>query len=77
MIKEVCLEEARVHFTQANDTPFLTPPLVSELGLLNCHATPFDEIAVGTYQPSAGTYPIEVAPGSYGLQLKSDQNHSL
>jgi len=68
MIKEVCLEEAQACFTQANDTPFLTPPLANELGLLNCHATPFDEIAVGTYQQPAGTN-----PGAFLTKLKWPQ----
>jgi len=53
-MEEACLEEAHLHFTQANDTPFLTPPLFNELGLLDCHEPPFDEIATGTYQPPAG-----------------------
>ena len=56
-MEEACLAEACSRFTQANDTPFLTPPLLNELGLLDCYAPPFDEIAEGIYQPPAGTTP--------------------
>jgi len=56
-MEEACLEEARACFTQANDTPFLTPPLILELGLLNCDEPLFDAIASGQYQPPEGTDP--------------------
>jgi len=52
-----CLEEAKAHFMQANNTPFLVPPLILELGLLNCDEPPFDAIASGQYQPPEGTDP--------------------
>jgi len=42
-IKAACLEEAWACFTQANDTPFLTPPLVNAQGLLNCSELPFKQ----------------------------------
>jgi len=56
-MEAACLEEARARFTQANDTPFLTEPLLPELGLLNCEDPPFDAIANGQYQAPAGTGP--------------------
>jgi len=54
-MEAACLEEARAHFTQANDTPFLTSLLVEELGLLNCNDKHFKVIANGQYQTPAGT----------------------
>jgi len=54
-MEAACLEEAKARFTQANDTPFLTPPLLPELGLLNCDEPPFDAIANGQYCALAGT----------------------
>jgi len=48
-MEAACLKEARAHFTQANDTPFLTSLLVEELGLLNCNDELFEEIANGQY----------------------------
>jgi len=54
-MEAACLEEARACFTQANDTPFLTTPLIEELGLLNCNDEQFDAIANGNYQPPVGT----------------------
>ena len=54
-MEAACLEEARARFTQANDTPFLTAPLIHELGLLNCDDPPFDAIAQGQYQVLEGT----------------------
>jgi len=54
-MEAACLEEARARFTQANDTPFLTAPLLQELGLLNCDNPPFDAIATGQYQAPEGT----------------------
>jgi len=54
-MEAACLEEARAHFTQANDTPFLTSPLVEELGLLNCNDKHFKAIANGQYKPPVGT----------------------
>ncbi len=56
-MEEACLEEARACFMQANDTPFLTEPLLQELGLLNCDDPPFDAITNGQYQAPAGTGP--------------------
>jgi len=49
------LEEAQAHFTQANDMPFLQPPLPNTLGLLSCNDPPFEVIATSHYQPLAGT----------------------
>ncbi len=49
------LEEARACFTQASNTPFLTPLLVEELGLLNCNDEHFEAIMNGQYEPLAGT----------------------
>jgi len=49
-IKQACLEEARAWFTQANDTPFLTELLLSDLGILGMDKTQFDDIATGSYQ---------------------------
>jgi len=46
-IEVACLDEAQAHFTQVNNTPFLTLLLVNELELLNCNNPPFDEIAAG------------------------------
>jgi len=48
--KLLALKKAQACFTQANDTPFLTPPLISKLGLFNSNDLPFDEIATGQYQ---------------------------
>jgi len=53
-METACLTEARARFTQVNDTPFLTPPLLTDLGLLNCYDPNFDTIATGQYQPPAG-----------------------
>jgi len=33
------------------------PPLILELGLLNCDEPPFNAIASGQYQPPEGTDP--------------------
>jgi len=52
-----CLDKARAHFTQANNIPFLTTPLIQELGLLNCNEPPFDAIANSQYQAPEGTNP--------------------
>jgi len=57
VMEAACLEEAKACFTQANDTPFLLPPLILELGLLNCDKPHFDAIASGQYHPPEGTYP--------------------
>jgi len=54
-MEAACLKEARAHFTQANDTPFLTSLLVEELGLLNCNDKHFEAIANGQYEPPVGT----------------------
>jgi len=54
-MESACLEEACTQFTQANNTPFLTTPLIEELGLLNCNNVHFNAIAKGTYQPPDGT----------------------
>jgi len=56
-MEAACLEEARACFMQANNTPFLTVPLLQELGLLNCDKPPFDTIANGLYQALEGTSP--------------------
>jgi len=48
-IKQACLEEAWAQFTQANDMPFLTEPLLSDLGILGMDKTQFDNIAARTY----------------------------
>jgi len=56
-MEAACLKEAQAHFTQAFDTCFLAPPLISKLGLLNCDDLPFDAIATGQYQPPVGTDP--------------------
>jgi len=53
-METACLTEVRARFTQVNDTPFLTPPLLTNLGLLNCYNPNFDTIATGQYQPPAG-----------------------
>jgi len=52
-----CPDKVRARFTQVNDTPFLTPPLITDLGLLNCYNPNFNPIAAGQYQPLAGTAP--------------------
>jgi len=54
-MEEACLEDAWACLTQANDIPFLTPPLVEELGLLNCNYEHFDDIANRHYQTPVGT----------------------
>jgi len=41
--------------TQANERPFLTHPLLMNLGLLNCHQPAFDKIFKGTCQPPPET----------------------
>jgi len=56
-METACLDEARARFTQANDTPFLIPPLFSDLGLLNRYEPNFDTIAARQYQPPIGTAP--------------------
>jgi len=84
-MEEACLEEAWACFTQANDTPFLTTPLVNKLGLLNCHDDHFDKIASGQYHAPKGTelgawlllqnwkWPLEVLDCDLTL---SETNHS-
>jgi len=54
-MEAACLEEAQARFTQANDTPFLTAPLIEEVRLLNCNNEHFDTIANGYYQTPVGT----------------------
>jgi len=54
-IEGVCLKEAKAQFTQANKTPFLQEPLLSDLQLLGTHLPTFDQIVDGTYQPPPGT----------------------
>jgi len=56
-MEAACLDEAKAHFMQANNTPFLTMPLIQELGLLNCDKPPFNAIAHGQYQAPEGTNP--------------------
>jgi len=60
--------EAQARFTQANDTPFLTTPLIEELGLLKCNDKHFDDIANRNYQP-----PVSTAPGAQQLLLHLKQ----
>jgi len=50
-IKITCLEESRNIFTQANNTPFLVEPLLSELGLIGTQWEQFSQIAMGLYHP--------------------------
>jgi len=50
-IEIACLEEARNQFTQANDTPFLVEPLLTELDLISIQREQFDHIAMGKYHP--------------------------
>jgi len=56
-METACLTKAQARFTQANNTPFLTPPLLTDLGLLHCYDPNFDTIAAGQYQPLAGIAP--------------------
>jgi len=43
-LESACLVEARWRFTQASDTPFLTPPLVSIFGKTGSRAKEFNKI---------------------------------
>jgi len=61
-METACLDKAWARFTQANNTPFLTPPLISKLGLLYCNEPYFDAIAARQYHPPAG-----IAPGAHKL----------
>ena len=54
-IEAACLAEARDQFTQANDTMFLTDPLLSNLGIIRTQREEFNQIARETYGPPLGT----------------------
>jgi len=56
-MEAACLDKAKARFTQADNPPFLTTPLIQELGLLNCNEPPFDAITHGHYQAPEGTNP--------------------
>jgi len=38
-------KEAKARFTQSNNTPFLSKPLLSDLGLIGMASEKFDQIA--------------------------------
>jgi len=43
-IETACLDEAQNRFTQANDTPFLVEPLLSDLGIIGTHWEQFEVV---------------------------------
>jgi len=53
-IEETCLTEAKAWFTQANDTLFLTEPLILDLGIIRTQRVHFDQIARETYKLPPG-----------------------
>jgi len=44
VIEEACLKEAHLQFTQANGTPFMVKPLITNLHWLWMHLPQFDNI---------------------------------
>jgi len=54
-IKTTCLEEARAQFMQANDTAYMTDPLISNLQVIGIQLETFNNIVAGTYHPPRGT----------------------
>jgi len=59
-VEKACLAEAGRRFTQANQTPFLTGPLLRDFGELGVDRTAFKAVLAGTYTPPPGCAPLTV-----------------
>jgi hypothetical protein len=55
-VEDACIHENAARFSQTEDTPSMTYPLIDELGYL-AKTEQADEILSGTYQAQDGTDP--------------------
>jgi len=56
-VEQACLEEAGWRFTQANQTPFLQPPLLNDFGEIGVDRPAFHAVLEGWYMVLPGCNP--------------------
>jgi len=73
-LEQACLEEASSCFTQAQDTPFLTTPLVHLFGKTGKGAASFNQVLEGTFTPPMVCDPFAAKLLSYLYQPSQIQD---